>query len=544
LQSNDEIILDDDCGCDNTHSNRYRIGRMNQRPLPISVDVTTPKPTVMSTPDYFNWMDYKGQDWTTPPKFQGYCGSCSDFTALSALESVIKIREGKADLVVDLSEQYVLSCLPKAVKCFGGGNPYNIFYYIMSNKSNGNNCNGIIPESCFPYRAIDADGQDIFGNYHEPVRCNEKCDDWENYLIPISDFGKWYPDGSPEDRDAIKSQIMQIGPVATSMQSTWYIHGTDDDIVRWGFQNLEPDDYFSSSLQFNSIDHCVAIVGWKDDPSVGNGGYWICKNSWWSEWGMNNFFNIEYGSLRIDSSEIDWVDYDPDVFVNWLPVADIGGIYYGDVEQEIIFNANGSFDHEGEIISFEWDFGDGNYTSGMNATHSYKSAGVYSVQLTVMDNEGNTANDTTFVFIGRLNDSPTTPTLDGPPNGKKGIDYTYNISAIDPDGDDIYYFVFWGDDSYLDNSWMGPYSSGEIVSINHTWNDKATFTISVKAKDEYDFKSAWATLDVTMPKNKVYYYTFRIIDVFFDRFPNSFPLLRYILEKIVYWNYENSIFWR
>jgi C1A family cysteine protease len=540
--NSDNVSSGYDCGCGKTNSNRHRFGGMKEISLPLHSDKTSTKPAVMDTPEYFNWMDFEGQDWTTPAKFQGYCGSCSDFAALGVLESIIKIREGNADLNVDLSEQYVLSCLPRAVNCFGGGNPYNVFYYILSNKSSGNNCNGIIPEYCFPYRAIDADGHDIFGDDHDPILCDEKCEDWEEYLIPISDCGKWYPDGSSEDRDAIKTQIMQIGPVATSMQSTWYIH--DDDIISWGFKNLGPDDYFSSSLQFNTIDHCVAIVGWKDDPSIDNGGYWICKNSWWSEWGLDNFFNIEYDSLRIDSSEIIWVDYNPDAFVNWLPIADLGGIYYGDVGYELMFNSSGSFDHEGEIISYEWDFVDGNHGSGMNATHIYESQGVYSVMLTVIDNEGNTGNDTTYAFIDRSNDPPNTPTINGPLNGKEGVEYDYNISAIDPDGDDIYYFIFWGDDSRLEDYWIGPYSSGETVTVNHTWNDKSTFTISVKAKDEYDFKSAWATFEVSMTKNKPFDHNFSIIDWLFERFPNAFPILKHLQRLTIERNYENSIFLR
>ena len=65
-------------------------------------------PSIIDTPEYFNWMDYEGKDWTTPARQQGMCGSCWLFAAYGALESVINIREGLADLDPDLSEQYVL----------------------------------------------------------------------------------------------------------------------------------------------------------------------------------------------------------------------------------------------------------------------------------------------------------------------------------------------------------------------------------------------------------------------------------------------------
>ncbi len=40
------------------------------------------------------------------------------------------------------------------------------------------------------------------------------------------------------------------------------------------------------------------------------------------------------------------------------------------------------------IVSYDWDFGDGNSASGVSQTHSYSSPGEYTVQLTVTDNNG------------------------------------------------------------------------------------------------------------------------------------------------------------
>ena len=44
-------------------------------------------------------------------------------------ESMIKIREGNADLNPDLSEQYILSCLPSSGSCWGG-NSLRAFHYL------------------------------------------------------------------------------------------------------------------------------------------------------------------------------------------------------------------------------------------------------------------------------------------------------------------------------------------------------------------------------------------------------------------------------
>jgi chitinase len=51
------------------------------------------------------------------------------------------------------------------------------------------------------------------------------------------------------------------------------------------------------------------------------------------------------------------------------------------------FNASGSNDTDGTIVSFSWNFGDNFTSSEKVATHTYINPGTYKVTLTVMDNE-------------------------------------------------------------------------------------------------------------------------------------------------------------
>ena len=81
-----------------------------------------------------------------------------------------------------------------------------------------------------------------------------------------------------------------------------------------------------------------------------------------------NFFNIEYGSLNIDTYDVIWVDYNQENFSNWVPVAQTNGPYYGAANQEIIFNGSTSLDHEGTIESYEWNLGDGTIKTGVKNT--------------------------------------------------------------------------------------------------------------------------------------------------------------------------------
>jgi len=58
--------------------------------------------------------------------------------------------------------------------------------------------------------------------------------------------------------------------------------------------------------------------------------------------------------------------------------------YVGDTVE---FNASDSYDPDGTIVSYSWDFGDGNYSAGVTTTHIYTEADTYIVTLTVIDDD-------------------------------------------------------------------------------------------------------------------------------------------------------------
>ena len=238
----------------------------------------------LQLPSQFDWRNYNGQDWTTPAKNQGNCGSCWDFAGHGALEAVINIEEGDATLDLDLSEQYALSCLPESGSC-SGGNAITLFYYLKDETSDGNNANGAIPESCFPYQADDT------------VPCSSKCSDWQDKLEPILDWGFWIEPG----RDFIKNKLVEYGPLVTAIAAM-------DDLWSWGNTHHGPDDIYehAGSESVSDINHQVVIVGYNDSQNC-----WIVKNSWGTSWAYNGFFKIVYGDCQIET-EIGYVTVDLD----------------------------------------------------------------------------------------------------------------------------------------------------------------------------------------------------------------------------------------
>ena len=119
------------------------------------------------------------------------------------------------------------------------------------------------------------------------------------------------------------------------------------------------------------------------------------------------------------------------------------------------------------------------------------------------------------------------PTITGPAKGIIGVILEYNFTAIDSEGDEVYYFIDWGDDRT--SGWIGPYLSGNQITESHTWLTKGTYTLEAKAKDTYGNESDWASLTVTMPSlyNKSIP---QFLELLFQRFPNAFPILRYLVR--------------
>jgi subtilisin family serine protease len=63
------------------------------------------------------------------------------------------------------------------------------------------------------------------------------------------------------------------------------------------------------------------------------------------------------------------------------------------------FDANGSDDLDGNIVSYAWTFGDGSTGSGVTTSRTYAAAGTYEVTLTVTDDDGATGTQSKSVTV-------------------------------------------------------------------------------------------------------------------------------------------------
>ena len=98
-------------------------------------------------------------------------------------------------------------------------------------------------------------------------------------------------------------------------------------------------------------------------------------------------------------------------------------------------------------------------------------------------------------------EKPTNPIINGPTIINSGVETFFDISSSDPNEKNLFYYIDWCDGTIA--YWIGPYESGEIVSINHLWTLDGTYIIRAKAKNENGIESDWTSYSISMSKEKV-----------------------------------------
>ncbi|XP_078097316.1 pro-cathepsin H [Mustelus asterias] len=202
-------------------------------------------------PESVDWRE-KG-NYVTAVKNQGGCGSCWTFSTTGCLESVIAIKSGK---LVPLAEQQLVDCAQnfKNHGC-SGGLPSQAFEYIKYN-------HGLEREQDYPYEGKDG-----------PCRFQpSKAAAFVKEIVNITEY----------DEAGMVDAVANLNPVSFAFEVT-------DDFLSYT-KGVYSNPNCSSTP--DKVNHAVLAVGY----GVSNGTkYWIVKNSWGPNWGIDGYFYIEQG---------------------------------------------------------------------------------------------------------------------------------------------------------------------------------------------------------------------------------------------------------
>jgi len=108
------------------------------------------------------------------------------------------------------------------------------------------------------------------------------------------------------------------------------------------------------------------------------------------------------------------------------------------------------------------------------------------------------------LVVSPVMEGPYPPEINGPTEGDMGNEYEFTIMTTDPSGEDVYYWIDWDDGTM--EEWFGPYDSGEIVTVSHTWTEDGTYIIRGKAKNALNAEGSWSepfNITIFAPELKV-----------------------------------------
>jgi len=179
-----------------------------------------------------------------------------------------------------------------------------------------------------------------------------------------------------------------------------------------------------------------------------------------------------------EEPEEDPVEEEP---TNTQPIANPGGPYYQSIGIPIQFDASASYDPDGSITKYEWNFGETIGATGPTPTHTYNEQGNYTITLKVTDNQGKTSQSSTYALITKKpNHPPNKPELVGPNKWTINTEYKLIIKATDIDNDTIQYKISWGDNKKTTTGFL---QNGTSMTLTQNWTQPGIYTIEAYAND-------------------------------------------------------------
>jgi hypothetical protein len=265
---------------------------------------------------------------------------------------------------------------------------------------------------------------------------------------------------------------------STELTDMWLIKTDSNGNMKWNITIDGGNDEWSYSVD-ETNDGGYVIIGRTNSVGSGDYDFWLLK--------------------------IELIDYE-----NQPPTKPlINGSDFGDVGEEINYSFV-SEDYDGDKIFYYVDWGDGTFDDWFGpfksgeevyASHIWVAMGTYNIKSKAKDIY-NDEGDWSEPFIVRVGNSPPNkPDITGPKKGRPGESYDYTFTSIDPDGDDLWYHIVWGDKEII--YIYGPFPSGEKLTLNYTWVEKGTYIVKCWAKDTYENESETSTLEVTIPRIRI-----------------------------------------
>lgn len=175
---------------------------------------------------------------------------------------------------------------------------------------------------------------------------------------------------------------------------------------------------------------------------------------------------------------------------------------------------------------------------GLTLTH-YDVLGMeygktYYWKIVAKDNHGGITEGPIWHFTTKSNANrpPGVPGIDGPGHVLSvNENYEFKFSSVDRDGDQVSYYIDWGDGT--NSGWTEYTPSGQIIALHHTWTKAWTYcVIKAKAKDTYNEESPEKEWNLFITKSKSLQTNSGFLYYVVQNLLEHRPLLLLLLQKI------------
>lgn len=157
-----------------------------------------------------------------------------------------------------------------------------------------------------------------------------------------------------------------------------------------------------------------------------------------------------------------------------VPIIEINEIIANE-DDELFFNGSSSYDSDGEIIDYHWDFGDGVTGEGSSILHTFTASGDYPVTLTVEDD--NNAVSVTTINV-RINNLPPIAIAIEFIEVYLGEEIIFDGSnSTDTPSDSSFLKFYWD---------FGDNTTAEGVITNHTYLEEGIYYATLRVVDNDD----------------------------------------------------------
>nr|CAB3239847.1 dipeptidyl peptidase 1-like [Phallusia mammillata] len=225
-------------------------------------------------PESFDWRKVNNQDFVSPVRNQGQCGSCYAFASMGMLEARVRIMTNNTQTPV-FSPQEVVSCSQYAQGCEGG------FPYLIAGKYAQDF--GVVEEHCYPYEGKDT------------PTCSMAIKNCKRHYVEKYEYVGGYYGACSEAK--MMEDLVAYGPMAVAIE----VYPDFQQYKSGIYHHVTSVDQSSVTEGFNPFEltnHAVLVVGYGADQKTGE-KYWIVKNSWGEAWGENGFVRIRRGTDEI-----------------------------------------------------------------------------------------------------------------------------------------------------------------------------------------------------------------------------------------------------